>query len=488
MTSPPRMLASGWKFGQTELRLRLGARDVRKANQRTDRDQRGEQQRDLDVLDDAVAGGRRRRAQARARLALPATRRRREWRRRARWQVPLPSPARRPRRRSRGRSDACRRSTWPRSACRPRTVRRRSRSAPCRCGTAAIDSSGDEKITAENAMTPTSDAIGREPVRVVAARQQPGRDRKAARAIPPASSAVSMVVAPTRQMQDLAAIGLEQNVLHAEGRGAETDDDQQPHGARRRCCSSRHASRKSRARQIVRRARRIARFLLPQRDEVQHHGDDGGALDHLDQLELGEIRQQHAEGERAARPCRSAASRRGRRRCAGACSRGARSVASARPAVCVVCMPAPTSRKARAALIWPTIDRPMGVAGQDQQRERHDREAAELQQRADPDIGHAPPAEHRAVSVGAVADQRAQRREHQRQRHHQRDQPAGDAELDDHDAVERAVEQHDSHADRDLEQRQPQQPAERQLARSPTSANGRKRGPSATIAAHQRCR
>ena len=45
--------------------------------------------------------------------------------------------------------------------------------------------------------------------------------------------------------------------------------------------------------------RRIARFLLPQRDEVEHHGDDGGALDHLDQLELAEVGEQHAERERA---------------------------------------------------------------------------------------------------------------------------------------------------------------------------------------------
>ena len=57
-------------------------------------------------------------------------------------------------------------------------------------------------------------------------------------------------------------------------------------------------------------------------------------------------------------------------------------------------------------------------------------------------IGHAPPAEHRAVGVGAVADQRAERREHQRQRDHQRDQPGGHAELDDHHAVQRADQQH----------------------------------------------
>ncbi len=33
---------------------------------------------------------------------------------------------------------------------------------------------------------------------------------------------------------------------------------------------------------------------------------------------------------------------------------GARSVASARPTVCTVCSPAPTSRKASAAAAWPT--------------------------------------------------------------------------------------------------------------------------------------
>ena len=143
-----------------------------------------------------------------------------------------------------------------------------------------------------------------------------------------------------------------------------------------------------------------------------------------------------------------------------------------------VCRPAPTSRKASAAPTWPTPGRAVRLAGEHQQRERHDRQAAELQQRAEPDVGHAPPAEDRAVRVGAEADQRAERREHQRQRHHQRDQPGRHAQLDDHHAVERAGEQHHRHAHRDLEQRQPQQPAERQLGAA-ASANGRKRGPSA---------
>jgi hypothetical protein len=104
----------------------------------------------------------------------------------------------------------------------------------------------------------------------------------------------------------------------------------------------------------------------------------------------------------------------------------------------------------------------IGAAHQ-QQRERHDREAAELQQRAEPQIGHAPPAEQRAVMVGAMADQRARWREQQGQGNHRGNEPGGDAELDDHHAVERAGQQHRRHAHADLEQRQPDEPAERQL-------------------------
>ena len=61
----------------------------------------------------------------------------------------------------------------------------------------------------------------------------------------------------------------------------------------------------------------------------------------------------------------------------------------------------------------------------------------------------------------------------QRQGDHQRDQPGRHAELDDHHAVERAVQQHHRHADRDLEQRQPQQPA---AAAAPASPRRRTAG------------
>jgi hypothetical protein len=45
---------------------------------------------------------------------------------------------------------------------------------------------------------------------------------------------------------------------------------------------------------------------------------------------------------------------------------------------------------------WPSQAGPLGVARQQEQRERHDRQAAELQQRAHPDVGHALPAQRRA--------------------------------------------------------------------------------------------
>jgi hypothetical protein len=61
---------------------------------------------------------------------------------------------------------------------------------------------------------------------------------------------------------------------------------------------------------------------------------------------------------------------------------------------------------------------------QQQQRERHDRQAAELEQRALPEVRHAPPPEGRAMQVAAVADQRAERRDEHRQREHRGD-PGG---------------------------------------------------------------
>ena len=72
------------------------------------------------------------------------------------------------------------------------------------------------------------------------------------------------------------------------------------------------------------------------------------------------------------------------------------------------------------------LPRPEGsrcVAGKDEQRERHDREAAELRHRPEPDEGHTPPAQHGAVIVRTVTYQSPQRREQERQRQHAGDDP-----------------------------------------------------------------
>ncbi len=60
--------------------------------------------------------------------------------------------------------------------------------------------------------------------------------------------------------------------------------------------------------------------------------------------------------------------------------------------------------------------RPVAVARQQDQREGHDGQAAELHQRSEPDVGYPPPAQDRPVRVGPEADQCAERREEQRQR------------------------------------------------------------------------
>jgi hypothetical protein len=55
-----------------------------------------------------------------------------------------------------------------------------------------------------------------------------------------------------------------------------------------------------------------------------------------------------------------------------------------------------------------------GVAGKHQQREGHHRQAAELDDGAEPQIRHALPAEHGFVGIGLESDQRPRRREYQR--------------------------------------------------------------------------
>jgi len=107
--------------------------------------------------------------------------------------------------------------------------------------------------------------------------------------------------------------------------------------------------------------------------------------------------------------------------------------------------------------------RPVRVAGQNQQGERHDGQSAELQHRTHPDVGHAPPAERGLMIVGTKTDQGAEGRKYQRQSRHQCHQPCRHAEFDDEHSIQSADQQHHGHAHAYLEKRQAQQPPEGQL-------------------------
>ena len=143
-------------------------------------------------------------------------------------------------------------------------------------------------------------------------------------------------------------------------------------------------------------------------------------------------------------------------------------MARARPAVWVMCMPAPTSRKAMPAETWPIQAGTLAAcaaAGENEQREGHDGEAAELDHGALVDIGHALPAQFRAVIVRLEADECPEGRKDQRDCQHDRHERGRYAQFDDHDAVERADQQHQRHANRNLKQRQPQKSRQRQIRR-----------------------
>ena len=178
------------------------------------------------------------------------------------------SPAPRPRRRARGRGPRGGRRPSRRSACHARTSRRRSRSGRRRRRTARRESAGAAKITAAKATTPTTapsaatrcgvGAAGqparREPEPDAAARRE-HRGQRRRRA--------------DRQMQDLAAIGLEQNVLHAEAGGAERGRDETPPRAPDPSRKRSRPSPKAGARRVRRLQRGAARLLLPERDAVE---------------------------------------------------------------------------------------------------------------------------------------------------------------------------------------------------------------------------
>jgi hypothetical protein len=231
-----------------------------------------------------------------------------------------------------------------------------------------------------------------------------------------------------RQVQHLPAIGLQQDIGHAEAHGAERDHDQQAH--RRAPAHEKppgvdelgmglglHACG----------AGAVARFLLPQGHQVQRDGHHRGALHHLHQLAGRVVVQERAEDQRGGDHAHQqhhihqpddlglVLDRHevgGQREAHGLHRVHAR----------------PDQQEGERGAGIADPERRIGrllVARQHQQREGHDREAAELQHRALPDVGHAAPAERGFVDVGAVADQRAERREQKRQRNHHATSVAG---------------------------------------------------------------
>ncbi len=293
--------------------------------------------------------------------------------------------------------------------------------------------------------------------------------------VPPASSAVSSVVCADRKAEDLTAVGFEQDVLHREaGRSQRRRHQQAPCAAVAR---ERLQGGKECAPRALRRGQgRVARLLLPQRDDVQRHRDEGRALDDLDQPRVAEVGQELAEHQRADQHA-DEEHHVEQRDDAGPRLHGRDVSRERQPGGLRRVQPGADQQERQGGTRLARPGRP-GIAPvrQEQQRERHDRQPAELHQRAEPDVGHAPPTEEGAVLVGAEADQRPQRREQERQRDHRRDEPRRHAELDDHHPVQRAGEQHDRHADRDLEQRQAQQAGQRQSRPTPHPRTAAGRG------------
>jgi hypothetical protein len=266
-----------------------------------------------------------------------------------------------------------------------------------------------------------------------------------------------------RKPQDLSAIRLEQDILHAEARRAQPDRDQQP-GWPPAMAELAPGFGEWRSSRSDRCAGRIARLLLPEREQIERHGQQRRALNHLDQAELRELCEERAEHERApdhsdqqhdVQERNDPGSRMLGRDVGGECETGRLRGVHA----------GPDQQECERGSDMTDPLGPMRIAREHQQREGHDREAAELCERAHPDVRDAPPTDCRAMRVGSVAEERPERRKHERQRDHQRDEPRRHAELDDHHAVQRAGEQHGRHAHGYLKQGEAQQASERQLGR-----------------------
>jgi hypothetical protein len=267
------------------------------------------------------------------------------------------------------------------------------------------------------------------------------------------------------ELQDLAAIGLKHDVLHVErGRSARHRQQEAPGARRGREAAPDLGERRCRrvlAGMEGTGALGVARLLLPDGGDVEHNRDHSRALDDLDQPQGREIDQQQRE-DRAAGDHAQQQHRVHQRHDPRAHVIGRQIGRESEARRLRGLQTGPCQQESQRGCGMAGPPRRVSAFHHQQQRERHDGEATKLQQRAVPEIGQPPDAEGRAVRVGLVADQRAERREQQRDRHHHRDQRGRHAELDDHDAVERADQQNGRHADGDLEQGEAQEPAKRQ--------------------------
>ena len=182
------------------------------------------------------------------------------------------------------------------------------------------------------------------------------------------------------------------------------------------------SKKRGRAAKICPESLSVARLLLPERGAIQEHRDDRRALNDLDEPHLAEVREQEAKSDRADRHAgKQHRAKQGDNARARALWREVGRQGEANRLNRVKTGADQQKRQRSSGLSDP--ERAGRIAGEDEQRERHDREAAELGHRAEPDVRHPPPAEHRTVIVGTKPDQGAQGREQKRQRQHAGDDP-----------------------------------------------------------------
>ena len=268
------------------------------------------------------------------------------------------------------------------------------------------------------------------------------------------------------QLQNFSAKGFEQHLFHVEGHGAKAHRHQTAHGVSR-VAEGGPGGLEGDGR-VCPLAVAIARLLLPQGGHIEHQSQHRTGLDHLHQAPRRIIGQRSAKHQGADDGAQQQHHAHQAHHFGLVFDRG--QIGGQGQAHGLGGVQARTHQQKRHGCTH--LAHPgRGLAGlararQHQQGKRHHRQTAKLQQSAHPDVGHAAPAQFRAVVVRAKAYQRPKGREQQRNGDHHRYQGGADLQLHNHDAVECAHQQHQGHADGDLKQRQAQQARERQIRRS----------------------